>query len=213
MPDTISRFTCREGTQAELSGGSPGPRPPGTSHGLCLTRKEIFIRYSTPSFSTKDCFLKLSRSPAPKKKIVLKGSAPGSCSPQHLPSAAARHSFRSHPDPHSPRQPHPGSRPLHSQSLQTFWLHFSRPPQEGTRILRNYFPSRNSRVPAGKDLSDATHLSGPAPGGPGPCYTPGSGGSQQHWGRWGLQSESRLELYPTPDMPLGRGELAAETQK
>lgn len=44
------------GIPSRAQPGSPAPDP-GTSLSLLLTRKEIFILYSTPSFSTKDCFL------------------------------------------------------------------------------------------------------------------------------------------------------------
>ena len=125
------------------SGAQPDSpvRAPSAPLSLLLTRKEIFIRYSTPSFSTKDCFLKLSRSPAFERNATLGGSGRGSHSG---PGGVPRLPLYTHPPPgipghtkhtHTPWHP----RPHQSQSLKTTWLHFPCSPQEGTSTSTNYF--------------------------------------------------------------------------
>lgn len=194
--------------------GSPGQTPPSTPRSLCLTRKEIFIRYSTPSFSTKDCFLKLSRSPVPRKKIVLKTSVTGSCYDLRIsprpPSAAAGHPFRSHPDPGGPRQPHPGRRPLHSQSPQTLPGCTSLVPHKRAPALQKTISSGSGKV-----------LGCPGPRMPLTCQVQfqGARGCAAHQGQAGHNNIGdvgvcgvRTGYSSTPPMACRGGE-AAETQQ
>lgn len=163
------------GTQAGLS-QTLQSEPPASPLSLLLTRKEIFIRYSTPSFSTKDCFLKLSRSPAFERNATLGGSGreatPALVGCSVCPSTHTHtHTLASQTTPnththtplgipgHTPRHPHTPHPPIpgHTKAKALLKVALPRLPTRGCQHLNKLFlgeaagcqaaPARNLEMP------------------------------------------------------------------
>lgn len=127
-----------------------------TSPSLSLTRKEIFIRYSTPSFNTNDCFLKLSRSPV-------------------LGRSSAHYLEASHPAPTlTSRSPFLDTK----QSLGEHLVALPLCPTRGHQCRKLFLGAATGCQLPHPGTPGPTHLSGPVPEGPGRSCTPRSGESQ-----------------------------------
>lgn len=123
---------------------------------LSLTRKEIFIRYSTPSFNTNDCFLKLSRSPVLGRKFSRRLGGFPPCPHTHFP------------------QPFLDTK----QSLGEHLVALLLCPTRGYQCRKLFLGAATGCQLPHPGTPGPTHLSGPVPEGPGKSCTPRSGGSQ-----------------------------------